>query len=400
MYMQTNIVADCHSKTRGYHGADLDLPAGPYEIEDALQRAHVPEGGGYVLEGAGCWPVFLWAALWGSGPLSGGNALGELNLLADAIGSMDREQVAVYEGAVQLELKEKGKKTATLKELINLAFCLDDYTFYPGVVSDRSLGKACMKGTMRERPDLLDDMAGLTSPLKAGKMIRHRDQGVFTDDGYVYHSSHVCREFYDGEHLPGCGKTHSGLLSLLIKKMDAQAADKGVWLELPADGKVLRQALSSIGEKSFDACRITEIKGIVPKFRYLRAKGKDVEKLNMLAGLLQKLSLELPDKLMLVKYKAVLELEKCPSLDMALYIAANLDCYSFAPDYLSPGAFGEYRLQESGVNIDDPAFAYFDFKGYGERELLKCGLVITPYGGVLPKSREPVHEYAGPGLSM
>ena len=32
-----------------------------------------------------------------------------------------------------------------------MAFCLDDYTFYPGVVSDRSLGKACMKGTMRER---------------------------------------------------------------------------------------------------------------------------------------------------------------------------------------------------------------------------------------------------------
>ncbi len=26
----------------GYHGADLDLPAGPYEIEDGLQRAHVP----------------------------------------------------------------------------------------------------------------------------------------------------------------------------------------------------------------------------------------------------------------------------------------------------------------------------------------------------------------------
>lgn len=42
MHMQTNIVADCNSKTRGYHGADLDLPAGPYEIEDGLQRAHVP----------------------------------------------------------------------------------------------------------------------------------------------------------------------------------------------------------------------------------------------------------------------------------------------------------------------------------------------------------------------
>ena len=61
-------------------------------------------------EGTGCRPVFLWAALWGLGPLSGGKALGELNLLADAIGSMDREQIVVYEGAVQLELNEKGKR--------------------------------------------------------------------------------------------------------------------------------------------------------------------------------------------------------------------------------------------------------------------------------------------------
>ncbi len=92
--------------------------------------------------------------------------MGELNLLANAIGSMDREQIVVYEGAVQLELNEKGKKTATLKELINLAFCLDDYTFYPGVVSDRSLGKACMKGTMRERgADKKLDFHGLRKEL-------------------------------------------------------------------------------------------------------------------------------------------------------------------------------------------------------------------------------------------
>ena len=59
MRMQANIYADCHEDERGYQGAALELPATPYEVRDALQRARVPEGGGYTLEGAGGWPDFL-----------------------------------------------------------------------------------------------------------------------------------------------------------------------------------------------------------------------------------------------------------------------------------------------------------------------------------------------------
>ena len=76
--MEVRIVAGCQGDGRKQR-ADLELPAGPYEILDALQRAHVPGCGEYGIEGTGDWPDFLEETLWGAGPLFGKKALEELN---------------------------------------------------------------------------------------------------------------------------------------------------------------------------------------------------------------------------------------------------------------------------------------------------------------------------------
>ncbi|MCM1218739.1 MAG: DUF2199 domain-containing protein [Lachnospiraceae bacterium] len=398
MRMQANIYADCHENDRGYQGAALELPATPYEIRDALQRARVPEGGGYTLEGSGDWPDFLWSALFDD-TISGENALEELNLLAHAVSRMDEMQAGIFEGAAALRMEETGKETVTLKELINLSACLDDYEFQPGVTNDASLGRACMEGGMLDIVENLPDGAAeLLDPAKVGKALRDSDHGTFTPRGYVYQGTAAVRQdFYDGEHLPACGEDHQGLLSLRIEKLDAPDADSNVWLELPADEKAIQWALLSAGEESFDACRIAEAKSIIPAFQYQLAGDEDIGKLNILAGRLQELQREAPDDLMLIKYKAVLELEQCSDLDMALDISANLDCYYFAPAYISPEAFGEYILQNAGADTDDPAFRNFDFGGYGTRKLTAQGYVFTPYGAVSRNGQEFVHEYTEQG---
>ena len=407
MRMQANIYADCHENDRGYQGAALELPATPYEVRDALQRARVPEGGGYTLEGAGDWPDFLWSALFG-GTVSGENALEELNLLAHAVSRMDEMQAGLFEGAAVLHMEETGKGTVTLKELINLSACLDDYEFQPGVTNDVSLGRACMEGGMLDIVESLpDEAAELLDPARVGKALRNSDHGAFTPRGYVYRGSAAVRQdFYDGEHLPACGENHQGLLSLRIEKLDAPDADSSVWLELPADEKAIQWALLSVGEESFDACRIAEAKSIIPAFQYQLAGDEDIGKLNILAGRLQELQREMPGELMLMKYKAVLELEQYSDLDMALDIAANLGCYDFGPDILSPDAYGEYVLQGAGIDTGDPAFSRFDFRGYGERQMEQAGYVFTPYGAVSRNGQEFVHEYteqgqvSGQGMAM
>lgn len=405
--IQANIYADCHEKLRGYQGAMLELPATPYEIRDALQRARVPEGGGYTLEGTGDWPDFLWTALFNAAPPSGKNALEELNLLADAVSRMDEIQIGTFEGAVQLHLDETGKPP-TLKELVNISACLDDYEFHPGVTNDLSLGRACMEGGMLDLVESLpDEVAALLDPAKVGKALRHSDHGAFASRGYVYRGISAARQdFYDGEHLPVCGENHKGLLSLRIEKLDAPDADSGVWLELPADDKALRWALLSVGEEAFDTCWIAEAASIIPAFKYQLAGDEDIGKLNTLAERLRELQQEMPGELMLMKYKAVLELEQYYDLDMALDIAANLGCYDFSPDVLSPYAYGEYVLQSAGIDTGDPAFIHFDFSGYGERQLEQAGYVFTPYGAVTRNGQEFVHEYTeqeqalGQGMAM
>ena len=405
--IQANIYADCHEKLRGYQGAMLELPATPYEIRDALQRARVQEGGGYTLESTGDWPDFLWTALFHASPLSGENVLEELNLLADAVSRMDEIQIGTFEGAVQLHLEETGKPP-TLKELINISACLDDYEFHPGVTNDLSLGRACMEGGMLDLVECLpDEVAALLDPAKVGKALRHSDHGAFASRGYVYRGISAARQdFYDGEHLPVCGENHKGLLSLRIEKLDAPDADSGVWLELPADDKALRWALLSVGEEAFDTCRIAEVASIIPAFKYQLAGDEDIGKLNTLAERLRELQQEMPGELMLMKYKAVLELEQYYDLDMALDIAANLGCYDFSPDVLSPYAYGEYVLQSAGIDTGDPAFIHFDFSGYGERQLEQAGYVFTPYGAVTRNGQEFVHEYTeqeqapGQGMAM
>lgn len=398
MRKQVSVTADCYRGSRGYEGAMLELPATPYEIEDALQRAHVPEGGGFELHLFVGWPQFLEKHL----VLSGRKSLEELNLLADIVDRMDEIQIETYEGAIQLCQDANRDVPVTMKELINLAHNLDSYEFHPGVTDDYSLGKACIMGSMLDLvDDLPDEALELLDPKKVGEKLRKADQGAFTTKGYVYRSSTACQEVYDGEHLPVYGEIHTGLFSLRIEKSNDVDANSGIWLELPADQDALQWVLASIGETSFDSCRIAEAKSIVPALRYQPAGDEGVGQLNTLA---ERLAV-FPDNDTFMKYKAALELERCSELSMALDIAANLDCYDYDSTLLSPQAYGELVIQSAGIDPKDPAFSFFDFKGYGERKLEKSGLVFTPYGSISRNDREFVHEYTqsgqgSPGMVM
>ena len=255
-----------------------------------------------------------------------------------------------------------------------------------------------MEGGMLDLVESLpDEVAALLDPAKVGKALRHSDHGAFASRGYVYRGVSAARQdFYDGEHPPACGEHHKGLLSLRIEKLDAPDADSGVWLELPADEKALGWALLSVGEKTFDTCRIAEAKSIIPAFQYQLAGDEDIGKLNKLAKRLQKLQQEMPGDLMLMKYKAVLELEQYSDLDMALDIAANLGCYDFSPDVLSPDAYGEYVLQSAGIDTGDPAFCRFDFRGYGEGVLA----ALADYAGRQPGWRVAPDSFEGVRVSV
>lgn len=392
--MKVNITADQHRGQRGYTGAVLELPASRYAIEDALQRAHVPEGGGYELHRFSNCPDYLADAL----IFSGDKTLEEINLLAGQISRMNETQLGAYEGIVKLRQESDIDHQPSTKELINAAYNVDSFEFHPGVTNDYDLGAICMQDEMLDLiQDLPDEVFDLLDEEKVGQALRRNDQGVFTSQGYVYRSSKDWQEVYDGVHLPEQPDSHGGLISLRLESVDnAPNNDGGVWLELPADEQAMKCALLSLGENTFNTCYIAEARSILPSLEYQIAGDEDIDKLNTLAERIQ----AFPDSGTLAKYKAVLEMEVCNNLDMALDIAENLDCYDYDPIILSPVTYAEYLLRKAGFDTDDPAFSGFNFKDYGKRQLQNSGFASTPYGSVARNEKPFVQEYTKPEQGM
>lgn len=393
--MQVRITADEYKGKRGYEGADVELPASRFGLADALQRAHVPEGGGYELHSFRKWPGFLSRHL----APAGDKTLSELNLLAEKVSGMDETQLDTYEGALKLRQDGDTGHPVSVRELINYACNLDSFAFYPGVVEDRDLGRIAMMGGMLDIvDDLPDEAAELLDEQKVGEAMRKADQGAFTANGYVFRESADWQEVYDGIHLPKLPQEH-GLISLRLEPVAGRPEENGgVWLELPADERAVQRALASLCETSLDNCVIAEADSILPSLRYQLAGDEDIGRLNTLAGRLA----AFPDSKTLIKYKAVLELECFPDLDMMLDITQNLDCYDFDRKDISPAAYAEYLLKEGGANVDDPAFSNFDFQGYGEREMEGGSFVMTSYGAIARSDTPFVQEYTllRPGMTM
>lgn len=392
--MFVTIIADKYKGRRGYKEAPLELPAGRFSMEDALERARVPEGGGYELHQFQGWPNFLRASL----KLCERKTLEEVNFLAHKLQGMDDAKLAAYEGI--LRLKEGADRThpVSMQDLIN-AYCnLDSFSFFPGVTNDAILGEICIQEDMLDViRDLPDEVYALLDEEKTGALQRRIDQGMFTGKGYVFGTLEDWREVYDGMHLPRAAGEHGGILALRLETAEEETGRK-VWLELPAEEEAMQEALRVLGEETFDNCVIKETKSILPSLEYQLAGDEDIGKLNLLAERIQ----AFPDKRTLVKYKAILERELCNDLDMELDIAGNLSCYEYDAVILSAADYGEYILREAGIDTKDPAFSTFDFEGYGERQLRRSGFVETPYG-IIGRNEQPfLPEYTQtePGLSM
>lgn len=362
--MFVTIIADKYKGRRGYKGAPLELPAGRFSMEDALERARVPEGGGYELHQFQGWPNFLRTYL----KLCESKTLEEVNFLAHKQQGMDDAKLAAYEGI--LRLKEGADRT------------------HPVSIQEDMLD------VIRDLPD---EVYELLDEEKAGALQRRIDQGMFTGKGYVFGTLEDWREVYDGMHLPRAAGEHGGILALRLETAEEETGRK-VWLELPAEEEAMQEALRILGEETFDNCVIKETKSILPSLEYQLAGDEDIRKLNLLAERIQ----AFPDKRTLVKYKAILEWEICNDLDMELDIAGNLSCYEYDAVILSAADYGEYILEEAGIHTKDPAFSGFDFEGFGERQLRRSGFVETPYGiiGRNEKPFLPEYTQTEPGLSM
>lgn len=92
--MIVKVFSDLSKQKRGYQGAAIELPANPYQISDVLERARVPEGGGYTLDQFEDCSEALRSVLM----LCMEKTLEEVIVLAQRICQMDDSERDLYEG--------------------------------------------------------------------------------------------------------------------------------------------------------------------------------------------------------------------------------------------------------------------------------------------------------------
>ena len=118
--------------------AELDLPATPWELIDALDKLRLVDGREpyWQVEDIGRYGFLA--------PLLDDCDLYQFNALAEQLSTFDRVEDIAFEGLVQMEVDKLCQTNGgdlTLQRLLDLAYSVDRCHVVPGVRDDEALGR-------------------------------------------------------------------------------------------------------------------------------------------------------------------------------------------------------------------------------------------------------------------
>lgn len=336
--------------------ADLDLPASPYELLDALDKLRLDEGEAPYLQINEYYDFEELAPL-----LSGDAGLYELNALAQKLSELDERQQVFFKGLVQMEVNKKQGLIPTSR-LIDLAYSAD-CCHVADALNDAQLGRFYAEnGFVPEVEQLPDKVFELLDFEKIGREARIGEGGVFTEKGYVVQHTELNEAFFALDLTP-----HQPDYQILMESED------GSMLKLP-QAKLPDTTLC----RCLD-CRIPQLMGSI------EASGS-IAAVNEFAGRLSGMT----DREML-RYKAVLAATKCNSLQSSVVLLDNLDHYMLDAKISSPedAALSELNFI-AGDNDVERLQRYVNLPAYGRDLLERDNAVITPYGHMARDDFRPI----------
>ena len=160
-------------------GVQLNFPAEPYVLLDALEKLRLEPGE------APRWELFgadddIFQHL-----DQDDGSLAELNALTQRFAALEESEVTIFEGLAAMERRPL-RQPFPLSRLIDLAYSTDCCHLVEGVVADAQLGRFCAEnGFIPETEGLSDKAFELLDFAKLGREFREAEGGVFTRAGYV-----------------------------------------------------------------------------------------------------------------------------------------------------------------------------------------------------------------------
>ena len=351
-------------------GVQLNFPAEPYVLLDALEKLRLEPGE------APRWELFgvdddIFQHL-----DQDDGSLAELNALTQRFAALEESEVTIFEGLAAMERVPMGQRVP-LSRLIDLAYSTDCCHLVEGVVTDAQLGRFCAEnGFIPETEGLSDKAFELLDFAKLGREFREAEGGVFTRVGYVQRK----------EELKQVYKT----LDLTPKKPDyamlAELPD-GSRVELPAP---LGETLADGPAQCVDCAApvLNGLAGNLSTLDYLARRMAEIEADGEMT-----------------QYKALLATARCDDMIQALSLADQLDQYTLSPKLLEPEDAAMECLKTMLSDDDAELVAqYLDLRRYGEAVVAQDGGALTPYGLVECSDGQPVqdmeHEYSSDGMEM
>lgn len=372
--------------------ASLALPAEPYELLDALEKARLGPGD------APHWRISTYYLV-NIVISEEQGSIYELNALAGQLSELDDRQVLAYQGLMKLDAG-RNCRPAPLSLLIDMACGTGCCRALPGVRNDYELGRYCVEG------GLLPDLEGLPAELlemlhyeKIGRKQRQAEGGVFVTKNFTMPLGYVAQDggFADahaGMDLAPRQPGYAILLDVAGGRSGHDGRRKTIPLELPASRETLDGLLAGLGVSDWKEtvwegrdCRVPLLTDRI--FDYgsdAGFGGAAMAFLNQLAGKLADMG---PEELAVCK--AYLEAYGCYGIADAGPLLDTLDGYRLASRAGTPVELAEESLSAALSEEQAALLApYLDIYEYGQALIRHRGGVLTSYGLLERKDAPPV----------
>ena len=301
--------------------AELDLPATPWELIDALDKLRLVDGREpyWQVEDIGRYGFLA--------PLLDDSDLYQFNALAEQLSTFDHVEAIAFEGLVQMEVDELCQTNGgelTLQRLLDLAYSVDGCHVVPGIRDDAALGRFYVENEfLPELEQVPDSVLELLDYAKIGERMRRDEHGAMTPNGYVV------REAELRQAPPNLGRPprKPPYMIRFLCASDTCA----MRLDLPTTQTRLNAVLDALGVDSWQEVQLEECDTAMPEmWAFVDMAHTSMEQVNQFAQCLEMLDANGE----LAAFKAVASQLDIYKLEDAMALAEHLSEYAFEPSSL------------------------------------------------------------------
>ena len=318
--------------------AELELPATPWELLDALDKLRLEDGQQlyWQVEDMGRYDFLA--------PHLDGYDLYQFNALAEQLSTFSNADAVAFEGLVEMEIDKLCRSNGgelTLQRVLDLAYSADCCHVVQGITDDAALGQFYVENDfLPELENVPDSVLEMLDYEKIGRSMREGEGGVLTPRGYVMQESEL------RQAPPNLGRPprKPPYMIYFLCASDVRA----VKLYLPAKQAELDAVLNCLEVDSWQEVRLEDRDAAMPEMWLFTDMAYDgMEQINRFAQCLE----ELDRNNELIKFKAVAGQLDIRSLDDALALAEHLSEYALEPGVHS---LEELAREELSVIVNDP----------------------------------------------